>query len=184
MQHTKQRIELTPPAQFTDEQSELAGGRDGARAQLNIVRTLVQNPALYRSWQPFVRHCIGANSMSVREREIVILHTCAVCNAGYDLAQHEVIARRCGLSDAEIQAAKTDGAALSEFERTLIQGVEELIKNQCLSDATWAVFAKSYSRQQQLDFLFAVGNYTMMAMTTNTLGVPLEADIESGWKPV
>jgi 4-carboxymuconolactone decarboxylase len=184
MHPTKPRIDFLPPEQFTDEQAELAGGREGSRAQLNIVRTLVQHPALYRAWMPFAMHSIGASSIGPREREIIILHTCAVCRATYDLGQHTVIARRVGLTPAEIEAAKTDGAGLSEFERTLMRGVEELVENQGLSDETWAAISQRYSRQQQLDFVFTVGNYTMMSMTTNTFGVPLEDDLEGGWKPV
>lgn len=184
MHPAKPRIELLHPTEFTDEQAELAGGRDGSRAQLSIVRTLVQHPALYRSWMPFAMHAIGSSSIDAREREIIILHTCAVCRATYDLAQHTVIARRVGLTSVEIESAKGNGAELSPFERTLLKAVEELIANHGLSDETWAATAARYSRRQQLDFVFTVGNYTMMAMTTNMFGVPLEDDLESGWKPV
>lgn len=184
MHSTKLRIDLPHPSQFTDEQAELAGGREGSRAQLNVVRTLVQHPALYRAWMPFAMHAIGANSISPREREIIILHTCATCGATYDLAQHDVIARRVGLSNEEIESAKKDGALLSEFERALMRGVRELVKNHGLSDAAWTAISKNYSRQQQMDFVFTVGNYAMMGMMTNTFGIPLEDDLESGWKPV
>jgi alkylhydroperoxidase family enzyme len=183
MQPKTPRIPPLDPSEFTDEQAELAGGRNGARAQLNIVRLLVENPPLYRSWMPFAMHCIQANSMSPREREIVILHTCAFCRGKYDVAQHRVIAQRAGIGAADVEAAINDGAGLSALERTLMQGVEELVKDHCISDATYAALAERYTRQQLLDFVFTVGNYTMMSMTTSTFGVQLEADIESGWKP-
>jgi alkylhydroperoxidase family enzyme len=177
------RIAPLDPKEFTDEQAELAGGRDGARARLNIVRLLVENPALYRSWIPFAMHCIQANSMSAREREIVILHTCAFCGGTYDVAQHRVIAKRAGVPVADIEAATKDGAGLSEFERTLIKGVEELVSQRCLEDETYAALAKVYKNAQLLDFVFTVGNYTMMSMTTSTFGIQVEPDIENGWKP-
>jgi 4-carboxymuconolactone decarboxylase len=177
------RIPPLAPSKFTDEQAELAGGRDGARAQLSIVRLLVENPPLYRSWIPFAMHCIQASSMSPREREIVILHTCSFCHGTYDVAQHRVIAQRAGLSVADVDAAIKDGAGLADFERTLIKAAEELVTEHCIADATYAVLAKRYTPQQLLDLVFTVGNYTMMSMTTNTFGVQVEANIESGWKP-
>jgi alkylhydroperoxidase family enzyme len=178
------RMQPLDPAAFTDEQAELAGGRDGPRAQLNIVRILVQNPALYRSWMPFAMHLIGqGTTLSPREREIIILRTCKACNAKYDLAQHYVIAKRAGLTQAEIDAAVSDGAGLSDFERSLLSAVDELVQHKVISDATWPAIAARYSPAQQLDLLFTVGNYTLMAMTTNSLGVQVESDVENSWKP-
>jgi 4-carboxymuconolactone decarboxylase len=169
--------------EFTDEQAELAGGRGSPRGELSIVRLLVQNPALYRSWMPFAMHLITASSLSPREREIVILHTCAFCRGTYDVAQHRLIAQRAGVSVVDIDAAIGDGAGLSAFERTLIKAVEELAKDHCIADATYAVLAERYTPQQLLDLVFTVGNYVLMSMTTNTFAVKVEANIESGWKP-
>ena len=169
--------------QFTDEQAELAGGRGSPRSQLNIVRLMVRNPALYRSWTPFAMHLIQASSLAPREREIVILHTCSFCKATYDVAQHRVIARRAGMPVEDIEAAIKDGKGLPEFERALIKATEELITDRRISDATYAELAKVYSHAQLLDLVFTVGNYTLMSMTTNTFGVEVEADVEGGWKP-
>jgi alkylhydroperoxidase family enzyme len=147
------------------------------------IRTLVQHPALLRNWNGFAMYLIKASSLSARDREILILHTCAQCHATYDVAHHTVIARRAGLTNAEIEAAIRDGAGLASFERTLLKAAEELIKDRCISDATWAALAGRYTRQQLMDLVFTVGNYVLMAMATRTFGVPLEDDIQGGWKP-
>jgi len=171
------------PDKFTDEQAELAGGRGSPRSQLNIVRTLVQNPALYRSWMPFAMHLIAASTLSAREREIVILHTCSICQGTYDLAHHKVIAQRAGLTDAEIESAKGDGAGLAPSERTLMEAAEELVSTRFIADATWDSLSKHYTHEQLLDLIFTVGNYVMMTMLTRTCGVSIEENAESGWKP-
>jgi 4-carboxymuconolactone decarboxylase len=183
MQSNSPRMPLLALDKFTDEQAELAGGRGSARSQLHVVRTLVQHPALYRSWMPYAMHLIMANTLTARDREIVILHTCAVCEGDYDLAHHHVIARRAGLTDAEIEAAKSNGAGLAASELTLMKAVEELVSSRNMSDATWVTLSERYTREQLLDLIFTVGNYVTMTMLTRTCGVPIEADTEGGWKP-
>lgn len=177
------RLAPSNPADYSDEQAQLAGGRGNPRGELNIVRLLVQHPALYRHYFQFAMHLIAASSLAPREREIIILHTCALCGDKYDMAQHRVIAQRAGLSTADIEAAIHDGACLSDFECTLLKAAEELVREQCIADATYAALAERYTPRQLLDFVFTVGNYTLMAMTTRTFDVQKEADVEGGWKP-
>ena len=183
MQRKSVRLPPLDPDQYNDEQAELAGGRGSARGKLSIVRLLVQNPPLYREYFHFAMHLISANSLSTRDREIVILHTSATCRGKYDVAQHRVIAQRAGLSVADIESAIKDGAELSEFERTLLRAVEELVKDHRISDATYAMLAARYTPQQLLDLVFTVGNYSLMCMATNTFDVQVEPDVETSWKP-
>jgi 4-carboxymuconolactone decarboxylase len=183
MQQKPSRVPPLDPAEFTDEQAELAGGRGNPRGELSIVRLLVQNPPLYRHYFQFAMHLVAASSLSPREREIVILHTCSRCKGNYDVAQHRVIAQRAGLSVADIEAALNDGAGFSTFERTLLKGVEELVSNHRITDATYALLAERYTPQQLLDLVFTVGNYALMCMTTNTFDVQVEPNVASGWKP-
>jgi 4-carboxymuconolactone decarboxylase len=185
MKPTTPRIPPLDPSQFTDEQAALTDGRDSPRSALNIVRTLVNHPALFRSWTPFAMHLIATNSstLTAREREILILRTCGVCESTYDVAQHTVIARRAGLTDTEISSVLRDGAGLSSFERTLLKAADELVRERCITDATWTALAERYTHQQLMDLVFTVGNYTMLSMATNTFGVPVESNVELGWKP-
>jgi alkylhydroperoxidase family enzyme len=183
MKPTSPRSSLLDPDKFSDEQVELAGGRGSPRSQLHIVRTLLQHPDLYRSWMPFAMHLIMANTLSPRDREIVILHTCSKCHGSYDVAHHNVIAKRAGLTDAEIDAAKSNGAGLSPVQRTLLKATDELIDDRNISDTTWTALSEHYTRQQLLDLVFTVGNYVTMTMVTRTFGVSIEANAEDGWKP-
>ena len=177
------RLPPLDPQRFTDEQAELAGGRDGARAQLNIVKLLVQNPPLYRNWMQFAMHLMMSSSLTPRDRELVILHTAALCRGTYDIAQHRLIAQRAGLSANDIEAALNEGEGLSSFEQALLKAVSELVHHRRIADATYARLAEHYSAQQLLDLVFTIGNYTLMCMTTNTFDVQVEPNIDSGWKP-
>lgn len=43
-----------------------------------------------------------------------------------------------------------------------------------ISEPTWKALADRYSDQYLLEIVLIVGNYTMLAMYQNTIGMPLE----------
>jgi 4-carboxymuconolactone decarboxylase len=47
-----------------------------------------------------------------------------------------------------------------------------------IGDATWSALAARYSTMQLLDLVFTVGQYTLVSMALNTLGVQLDAGVE------
>ena len=178
------RIPPLSTAALTDEQAALVGGRDHPQGALNIVRTLVQYPALFKAWMPFSGHVMFGTSLTPREREILVLRTGFLCRSAYEVAQHTVIARQVGLSDQEIEAVENGGKgkALSDFDRMLIKAADELVGDHCISDKTWAALSARYSREQMMDLVFTVANYTLVSVALNSFGVQIEADVEKAWK--
>jgi hypothetical protein len=47
-----------------------------------------------------------------------------------------------------------------------------------ITDATWEGLSRHYDEQQLMDLVFAVGQYTLVSMALNTLGVQLEQGAE------
>jgi alkylhydroperoxidase family enzyme len=43
-----------------------------------------------------------------------------------------------------------------------------------LSEQTWELLSRYLDRRQQIEFVTLVGQYDALAMTLNTLGVPLD----------
>jgi 4-carboxymuconolactone decarboxylase len=177
------RIPLIPTAEFTDQQAQLGGGRGSPRGELNIVRALVNHPALYRSWIPFAEQLVYGSTLPAREREILIIRTGELCGERYEAIHHVHIGRTAGLSDEEMRSAATDGVLLSEFEQALVRASNELIADHCISDTTWATLAGRYTREQLMEVVFVVANYSLMAMVTNSFGIIPEADVGAAWKP-
>lgn len=177
------RIPPLDPADYSAEQKGLLGGGHRS-ADLNIVRTLVQHPKLFKAWSPFSIHIMMANSLSPRDREILILRAGFLCRSAYEVAQHSVIARQVGLSDEDIKAIEAGPRTkrLNERERLLLKAADELIGDHCIADATWAALSKIYSREQLMDLVFTVANYTLVSMALNSFGVQIEGDVESHWK--
>jgi 4-carboxymuconolactone decarboxylase len=148
----------------------------------NIFKTLAHHPDLMRRWLVFANHVLGKSTLGVRERELVILRIGYLCQAGYEWGQHVEIARRAGMTDDEIRSAKTgpETPGIPELDRLLLQATDELHADAHISDATWAGLSNELTTQQLMDLVFTVGQYNLVSMALNTLGVQLDEGLP-GW---
>jgi 4-carboxymuconolactone decarboxylase len=181
------RFRAIPPEEWSGEAkdalSPVAGGGSAFPA-LNIFRTLAHYPKLAKRWLVFANHVLGKNSLAAREREILILRIGWLCSAEYEWAQHVVIGKREGLSDDEIRriGVGPDAPGWSELDRALLRATDELWNDAFVSDATWSALAKHLSEQQLVDVVFTVGNYNLVSMALNSLGVQLDPGL-AGFPP-
>lgn len=181
MRLDRPRIEPTVPADWDDDarlQLE-AIERNGGRV-LNIFRTLAHHPKLLKRWGVFGNHVLSGSTLPARERELVILRTGYLCASGYEWAQHVAIGRRCGVSDDEIRGLAIGPAAAgwSVDDRSLLVATDELVETKFISDETWTQLSQRWNRQQLMDIVFTVGQYTLVSMALNTFGVQIEDDTE------
>jgi len=145
--------------------------RDGA--DYNIFKTLTHHPDLMRRWLVFANHVLFKSTLGLRERELVILRIGYLCNAGYEWGQHVQVARKAGMSDAEILTTKSgpDTPGIPELDRLLMQATDELHADCHISDATWSALEQHLDKRQLMDLVFTVGQYNLVSMALNTLGV-------------
>ena len=172
MRPSSPRVPPISPEDFTPEQAAMAKGHE----HLNFARMLVNHPALYKVFVPFGEKMMRGSELPTRDREILLLRTLELCGEGYEAPHHVAIARAAGLTDAEIEAARTGGTGLVAFDRALVKAAEELVGEHCLSNATWAKLSERYSRVQMIDLVFLVGDYTMLSMVTSSLGMQIETE--------
>lgn len=146
---------------------------------LNIFRTLQHHPRLLEAWSGFGRYVLAESTLPPRHREMAMLRIGWLCQSDYEFGQHARIALDIGMSQAEILAitkGPTD-TTWSPFERALLQGVDELHSEALVSDATWAALSEQYSVQQMIDYVFTVGQYNLVSMALNSLGVEREEGV-------
>jgi 4-carboxymuconolactone decarboxylase len=171
-----------PPV--TDESSLDAEARELIRTTalgpaVNIFRTLVQHPKLFKRWLVFANHVLFKSTIPPRDREILILRTGWRCRAEYEWGQHVIIGKAVGLSDDEILRI-ADGPAApgwDPFDAALLRAADELHDDHFLSDATWKTLGERYSTQQLMDAVFTVGQYTLVSMALNSFGVQLDPHV-------
>jgi alkylhydroperoxidase family enzyme len=167
-----------PEAEWSDEIRELlprtAPDEASAGAPLNIFTTLARHPKLLKRWLVFGAHVLGKSSLPARERELVILRTGWLCRSPYEVHQHARIGRACGLTPDEIRRTTEDAGAWGGLDAVLIRAADELHADQMIGDETWAALRASLDEQQILDLIFAIGQYTLVSMVLNSLGVQIE----------
>lgn len=155
-------------------------GGVGAGRVLNIFRTLAAHPKLLERWLVFGTHVLLKSSLPARERELAILRVGWKCRSEYEWGQHVAIGRASGLGDDEIRriAAGPEAPGWNALDTAILRGADELVDDHCLSDATWNALAAHWSTEQLVDFVFAVGQYTLVSMALNSFGVQLDAGVE------
>jgi alkylhydroperoxidase family enzyme len=155
---------------LTDEQKQLLG----PWGAMNFAAVLVNHPKLYRVFMPVIAKTIAKTDLPPRDRQILVLRTLALSGEVYEARHHELISHGAGLTDADIEAARTDGASLTPFEHLLVKAADELVHQRRLGDATWAALSERYSRVQMMELVAVVGVYTMMSMLTLSCEMQLE----------
>jgi 4-carboxymuconolactone decarboxylase len=179
MRPTVPRVPPLAPDDWTSEQQALLEpiGRQGP--VWNVFKTLARHTSLLKRWMPFANHVLFKQTLSPREREMLILRIGWLCRAPYEWTQHAQIGLRAGISAAEIEriADGPDASGWSEHDSALLRAADELHRDCCISDATWATLAKTYSTEQLIDVVFTVGQYNLVSMALNTLGVQLDPEL-------
>ena len=113
------RLRPLPPAEWPPEmRAALAALRPAAPRHpfpdpggdrpkgLNVLGTLAHHPALTRAYHTFNGHVLFATTLSVRQRELLVLRVAAVRDAEYEWAQHVVLAGDAGIDDDEVDPGR------------------------------------------------------------------------------
>lgn len=170
------RIAPLPQSEWDEEAREAMNGVRTDSRVFNIFSTLAHHPKLLKRWLVFGSHILGKSTLPLRDREIIILRVGWLCRAEYEWGHHVAIGKEVGLSIQEIQriAAGPDAPGWSPWEALLLWAVDELHANCRIGGPTWSQLAQHYNKQQMLDLLFTVGQYRLVSMTLNSIGVQLE----------
>ena len=155
------------PIEIDDLRGSFAG-------QLNIYRVMAHHPALLKARVPLRKHVVEGGSLTVREKEIVILRVAAHWQSAYEQSHHVVRGRKAGLTGQEIDEAQRGPTAWSGFEseRVLLSNVDRLL---CGQPHLVHIAAGEQAAQNILDLMALVGFYTTLAFIANTFEVPLDA---------
>ena len=178
---TTPRPRIPPLDEFDEEQRELLAktfrGPDGEL--LNVFTTLARAPRLLQQVNALGGYFMAHGSLSVRDREIVILRTAAHVRCEYEMGQHRWLGARAGLTLDEIEAALDPGSRYewSVDDQVLLAFTDELIATDTLSEEGWAALAGRFDEVQRLELLGLVGFYRMLAGILNGLAIELDGSL-------
>jgi 4-carboxymuconolactone decarboxylase len=138
-----------------------------------LMSTLVRHPKLTRAFLRFSGYLLLGSTLPARVREQAILRVAHRRGCAYEWTHHVQIAKKAGLSDAEIATART-GETDDELDSAVFSAVDELDEKSNLSDQTWTTLSEQLDERQVMDLVFTIGGYIALAMAINTFGVELE----------
>lgn len=140
-----------------------------------IIRTMLRHPQLFMRLTEVGLQLIGHGALSARDRELAVLRIGWLCRAPYEFGEHVFIAKKAGITSAEIERI-TEGSAASgwsEHEQAILRAVEELYADAMISDATWATLAKRLDDKQLIELPVVIGQYQAVAYYQNSLRLRL-----------
>jgi 4-carboxymuconolactone decarboxylase len=178
---TKPRILPRPESAWSDADRALIAAYSREESPGNDIRTLLNDPELLRGVMPFVNYVSGESTLAPRHREILILRTAWLCRNEYVWAHHAAAAKRTGLGADVIRrvAEGPEARGWDAFEAALVRLADQLHHNASISDATWHTVAARADTRQQIDAVFAVTEFTMLAGLFNSIGVQIEAGFDA-----
>jgi AhpD family alkylhydroperoxidase len=162
-----------------------AGGGEPPR----VFTTLARHRRLFRRWLWFAGALMPGGTLPRDEAELTILRVAHNSGCDYEWAQHERLARRAGLSAAEVARVREGAEApgWSPRRALLLRAADELHAQRRISDALWAALAREYDERGLIELCLLIGHYEMLAMTLLSLGVepdPVPAATTVGGSPL
>ena len=184
MTETTPRILPLPKEEWTDEARAVFAywGEPDAwdkGSASNLVMVQAHHPKLAMAYNVFGRHLLLDSTLPVRPRELVVLRTSWHQKADYEWHYHVGYALQISMTLEEIAAVKDgpDAGNWNEQDRAVLSAVDELLKQNSLSDATWAALGRHFDQHQVMDLVFTIGNYVMLSWTIAAFGVQLEGHV-------
>jgi alkylhydroperoxidase family enzyme len=153
---------------------------------LNIFRMLTRLPDSFR---PFLRlggSLLADPRVDPRTREIAILRVAHVTQAAYEWAQHVQLGRTVGVSDAEIEAIRSDDPAslLGPEEALVCRVADEISRDVRLSEEALELLLEHHDVDQACSLILCVSYYNMVSRFLESTRVEVEPeDLLSGQKP-
>ena len=166
---------LTPP--YPAEVEKLLAGYPQQNGYLLSLFRLFANSPRFLGGKGVVNHLDKGSPLTLRDREIVILQTCAHFDCEYEWGVHVTIfGEAAKLTEAQVRSTreKDINADWPTRDQLLINVVKDLCKNSSLSASYRELFEENWQVDQQFEILALVGNYFLVSLMANTYQLDTE----------
>jgi alkylhydroperoxidase family enzyme len=145
---------------------------------LRLFTTLARDPRLFGKF--FAAGLLDRGHLTLRQREIVIARTTALCRSEYEWGVHiAIFGARVGFTPAQVDSLLRGGsgnACWPSQEQTLLRLCEALHHDCTLDETLWQQLRADFSEEAMLELLMLAGFYRTVSYLTNALRLPLEPD--------
>lgn len=169
------RVEpLTPPYD-----AEAGAALDLLGPPIQLFRVFARQPDLARGIAAWGRYYFSRlAALTLRQRELVIHRTTALCAADYEWGVHVAyFAEKAGLTAAQLRSLATgspDDECWGPNDRSVVRAVDELHSTHDLTDETWAALVAATNEGAAVELILLSGWYHAISFAVRALRLPLE----------
>lgn len=147
-----------------------------AKPGLNLFRMLAHSPPVLAGFTKLGGALLLEGTLDARLREIAILRVGHRAGACYEVAKHEAIARKLGMSEPDLAALRlgADASTLGDAGQAVLALADELFGAIRASDAALAAVRRHLDDRQTVELVTAIGFYGLVCRFLETLGVDEE----------
>jgi alkylhydroperoxidase family enzyme len=170
------------------ERARLLGEEIGLPAPMttrSAFRTLANNPPLMQAVFGQLTTLLLRNTFDTRLRELMIMRIGWVTGSVYEWTQHWRVATTAGIPPEDVLAVRDWRLSdrLTAADKAVLAATDESLAGKAISDATWDEVTKHITDPgQQVEFVVAMGNWTMFSMLLRNLKIPVEDGV-AVWPP-
>ena len=148
---------------------------------VNVTATMAHNRTMAKAIGKFAQTVLFEGELPRRQVELAVLRMGWNCQSVYEFGQHTLFGRHAGLSDSEIYLTTRPVAegSWSDPDRVVLQIVDDLYADDCVSDATWAAATQQFSDADIIHLIATAGCYRTVSGFLNSAGVQLDDGVPS-----
>jgi alkylhydroperoxidase family enzyme len=146
---------------------------------VNLSATLAHNRPISKAVAAMSSVFFDPATLDPRLRELIILRVGWDTQSVYEFGQHVLAARQVGIADEVVRLTTRplDEGAWSAAEAAALRMVDDLCRDDCLSDEAWAGLEVSAGQERAIAMIALAGFYRMVAGLLNSLGIQPEDDL-------
>lgn len=143
---------------------------------LVLFTTLARDPRLFKKF--FAGGLLDRGHLTLRQREIVISRTTALCGSEYEWGVHQALfGARVGFTRDETDSLVRGGPAdpcWTPDEGRLLELCDALHSHCGVDDRLWEALRETFAEEGMVELLMLAGFYRTVSYLTNALQLPLE----------
>jgi alkylhydroperoxidase family enzyme len=152
---------------------------------IQLFGVLARRPDRARAVAGWGRYYLSRRvALTLRQRELVIHRTTALCGADYEWGIHvAVFADKAGLTSEQIDSlatgSSTDACWADASDRAVLRAIDELHQTYDMGDQTWQDLVTAVRADGAVDLALICGWYHAISYAVRAMRLPLEPDTEA-----
>jgi 4-carboxymuconolactone decarboxylase len=146
----------------------------------NLYQALANHPRLVAAWTEFSKTLRHDARTPRALRELVILRGAQLMRSEYEWAQHLAMARKAGVSEAQIRhlASWRTSSHFDEREKAAL-ALGEAVTQGRVSDEVYSLAKKQFDDHDYVELATVAAFYAMVGRMLDAMGVQLEPEVRN-----